>query len=814
MKQYRILLLIFTILLIGWGKVICQSGIEPSSFQGTPYKGGLMVGVIPIVDEFTGDTLYLYQHSDTSFVRIDSLVFTDSLRLYTSQGVFTTYIASSGGGQDSTVINAGYGIDVTESPTNTYTVKADTSELVTPHDLSLVDQSNTNEIQTLSQSFTGTTQATATLNLSGGSYIDTTGFMRLETMSSTAGQRGYRYKSNLGAIMGLYEDPSLSGFSNIEILRTGNLMSFGLRTDNATSGKIYKYNGTRWALADDNTGGSGTVTSVGLTLGTSGTDASVSGSPITSSGSFTLNLPSASAANRGLLTSADWTTFNNKFTLPSLTTGSVLFSNGTTIAQDNSNLFWDDTNNNLGIGTVPNTGAKLHINGGDIWILGGSNRRFLMGSGVTAGNWGGMRWNTSNQMQYIHSGYNDVVGVMLTTSDGYTGLRTSGTAPITPLDVFSSNTSDGGTYQNWAYSAGSTNYRLFLKQTVTGGNVRFNFSQVNAGTAYNDVLVFDQGNLGIGVTDATRKVDINGEVRIRDLTTTSPNGLVGKDANGVLSGVTLGTGLSWSGTTLNGAAALSGTVNAIPYFNTTTTLASMPITYSTALPAMVVPTGNAVHLVGTATIIDKNNSYGAVGEILSKASGGGVDWIPVEGTDLSFTTKTGTDVPLVSSTGPGTSPKFRDGTNIELLQVSSSVMSINTNVSYGYMRAASSTISLTTSFQKIAVASPLTNGVITASDANDRFTVSQTGVYEIIYDIDYSYNQNTVIEFKVYKNGGTLINQCDGITIQSTINDSHNISKGAIVQLDASDYIELFTKSGVSCTGTFYNINFTIKRID
>lgn len=79
-----------------------QSGIEPTSFQGTPYKGGIMVGITPIIDEFTGDTIYLYQHSDTSFVKIDSLVFTDSLRLYTSQGVFTTYISSGGGSGDIT----------------------------------------------------------------------------------------------------------------------------------------------------------------------------------------------------------------------------------------------------------------------------------------------------------------------------------------------------------------------------------------------------------------------------------------------------------------------------------------------------------------------------------------------------------------------------------------------------------------------------------------------------------------------------------------------------------------------------------------
>jgi hypothetical protein len=42
---------------------------------------------------------------------------------------------------------------------------------------------------------------------------------------------------------------------------------------------------------------------------------------------------------------------NTYFQLPALTSGSVLFSNGTTIAQDNANLFWNDTNNRLGIGT-------------------------------------------------------------------------------------------------------------------------------------------------------------------------------------------------------------------------------------------------------------------------------------------------------------------------------------------------------------------------------------------------------------------------------------------------------------------------------
>jgi len=59
--------------------------------------------------------------------------------------------------------------------------------------------------------------------------------------------------------------------------------------------------------------GSGTVTSVSaLTLGTSGTDLSSTVANSTTTPVITLNVPTASATNRGALSSADWTTFNNK----------------------------------------------------------------------------------------------------------------------------------------------------------------------------------------------------------------------------------------------------------------------------------------------------------------------------------------------------------------------------------------------------------------------------------------------------------------------------------------------------------------------
>lgn len=65
----------------------------------------------------------------------------------------------------------------------------------------------------------------------------------------------------------------------------------------------------------------GTVTSVAaLTLGTSGTDLSSSVATGTSTPVITLNVPTASATNRGVLSSANWTTFNNKQNAITLTT--------------------------------------------------------------------------------------------------------------------------------------------------------------------------------------------------------------------------------------------------------------------------------------------------------------------------------------------------------------------------------------------------------------------------------------------------------------------------------------------------------------
>jgi hypothetical protein len=135
------------------------------------------------------------------------------------------------------------------------------------------------------------------------------------------------------------------------------LFSLNSLTNNSTRTYTFPDASGTIALTSQLTGG--TVTSVAaLTIGTSGTDLSSSVANSTTTPVITLNVPTASATNRGALSSADWTTFNNKYNLPTFSNGSILFIKFSTIAENNPKFFWNDTNSYLGIGTnVPTAGV-------------------------------------------------------------------------------------------------------------------------------------------------------------------------------------------------------------------------------------------------------------------------------------------------------------------------------------------------------------------------------------------------------------------------------------------------------------------------
>jgi hypothetical protein len=170
-------------------------------------------------------------------------------------------------------------------------------------------------------------------------------------------------KNNGGIFLQNASSNSLAGYMNLGGLTNGVKFTSGGGISNtftlpSATGYTFTFpNATGTiALTSDLTGG--TVTSVAaLTIGTSGTDLSSSVANSTTTPVITLNVPTASATNRGALSSADWTTFNNKqsaLTNPVLasgtwTSGYLPKINGTyTIG---NSLVYDD-GTGVGIGTI------------------------------------------------------------------------------------------------------------------------------------------------------------------------------------------------------------------------------------------------------------------------------------------------------------------------------------------------------------------------------------------------------------------------------------------------------------------------------
>ncbi len=78
--------LVLVLSLVSFG--LYGQGIEPSSFQPTPYKDGVLVGKIQMIDDFTGDTVYMYQHVSRDSIAIpDSIYLTiDTIKLRDGDG--------------------------------------------------------------------------------------------------------------------------------------------------------------------------------------------------------------------------------------------------------------------------------------------------------------------------------------------------------------------------------------------------------------------------------------------------------------------------------------------------------------------------------------------------------------------------------------------------------------------------------------------------------------------------------------------------------------------------------------------------------
>ena len=191
-----------------------------------------------------------------------------------------------------------------------------------------------------------------------------------------------------GAVVATEGDYSLTQLSDVTITTP-------------SSGQVLRYSGTAWVNSTETY--VGTVTSVAaLTIGTSGTDLSSTVANSTTTPVITLNVPTASATNRGALSSADWTTFNNKqsaLTNPVLasgtwTSGYLPKINGTyTIG--NSLVYDNGTSVVIGTAT-PATNYILTLR-----TQAADYTKVLDWGTAAGGSWGNMTINTSAPYQTI-----------------------------------------------------------------------------------------------------------------------------------------------------------------------------------------------------------------------------------------------------------------------------------------------------------------------------------------------------------------------------------------------------------------------------
>ena len=306
--------------------------------------------------------------------------------------------------------------------------------------------------------------------------------------------------------------------NSAERLRVNGTGSIGLSGANyGTAGQVLSSNGSTSAASWITVGGTGTVTSVAaLTLGTTGTDLSSTVATGTTTPVITLNVPTASATNRGALSSADWTTFNNK--QPSGTyvtsvtgTAPVVSSGGTTPAISMAaattsvsgyltSTDWTTFNNKQPAGSyLTAVTADTPLSGSG---TSGSHLVIAQSNTTTSGYLSFTDWNTFNGK-----------GNGTVTSVGGTGTVNGIT--LTGTVTASGNLTLGGTLDlSSPPSIGNTAPNSIAGTTVTANSFIPNLSTVptnglylpaanNVGIATNSgerMRIDSSGNLGLGVT--------------------------------------------------------------------------------------------------------------------------------------------------------------------------------------------------------------------------------------------------------------------------------------------------------------------------
>jgi len=301
------------------------------------------------------------------------------------------------------------------------------------------------------------------------------------------------------------------------------VLSLGLAST-STTGAL---SSTDWNTFNNKTSNTGTVTSVGLSSATSGV--TIGSTPITTSGTITLAIATASGSQQGLLSSTDWTTFNNKqsaLTNPVTGTGTTNYLPKFTGASTIGNSNFQENSGSLGINgaAAPDSGdTRVQINGSTYSslslkstsvnaIIRAHNPNSTLYVGTISNHPIGFVTNDSQKMLLDTSG-NLGLGVTPSAWSGYTVLQFGGgsVSSYTDNNYFEVNQNSfwNGVYR-YVNTGFSSRYMQYAGQhqwhtapSGTAGNA-ISFTQAMTLNA--------SGFLGIGTTSPAERLSVAGAI--------------------------------------------------------------------------------------------------------------------------------------------------------------------------------------------------------------------------------------------------------------------------------------------------------------
>ena len=554
---------------------------------------------------------------------------------FTSNGQLISYSLDTAAATPNTYISSGSQISITGSGTmaDPYTINNSAPENTSVKDgvhIDFAELSNDTITGTIIAGSIGPTEITST-TVTAGSYT---------LMSATVDQDG--------------RITSASNGTAVTSIGTTSPITGGTITSNGTIG-------INNALSDGATKGAATFTTADFNDNLSGLI----------SLDYT-NGQAASGSTKGYLTSTDWNTFNNKAQGTGIYRKIAFWESNNNVLLADNNLGFDDSGQLLNLYGKFNISKSASDNSIAIGGLsGGSLATTGVEGNVSIGGFSGYSLSTSanNNLNIgARSGYSISSGSSNTNIGVYAGYS----------NVSSANNINIGS-QSGYYNTGDNNVNVGAHSGRTGsvvtGNVNIGsyagYYNTNSNRLYinnsdNVALIsgqFDNNLVGIQMNaeDITRTLDINGELRVRDLTTTTPTYLISADNNGVLSRTSVGSGLGFSSGILTG---------------NTGTVTSVGLTAGTGISVSGSPVTSSGNITVTNTGVTSLNGLGGSMFLSTGNSGTYPNWSS-SGTTLIYNLPSGSSGQVLKHNGVGWTAGTDNNTDAQTLSFSSPNLSIS-----------------------------------------------------------------------------------------------------------------------------------------